>query len=368
MLEGELEGEVAEIVIREARPEDARALNRAIGQIEDETDFLGEPGEYLSWANGFADRLRAQQAKQSAVYLMASQGDEIIGFLTAFAGAVERERGAIFIASVGLRKHWRGHGIGTRLFRAIEDWARARNAWRLELRVDTGNERGLALYKKRGFVVEGRIADAFHVDGERREHFLMGKALRVFDAPSWSPLELEPMPADDPGTLRFAPLRPEEAPLFCRCERLLLAETPFLMKQPEEVLDEAAMAKAIAAASARSDRFALAAFSATGGGEVVVGYGTATREPARRIRHDAFVSLNVLRSHWRQGIGGTLAAHIGSWARENGVSRLTMTIAGHNRGALRFAEAHGFKVEATSPAYAVIDGHTVDRLRLAKLL
>jgi RimJ/RimL family protein N-acetyltransferase len=364
-----LEGEVAEIAIREARAEDARALNRAIGQVEDETEFLGEPGEYLSWADGFAERLRAQQARQSGIHLMASHGGEIIGFLAAFAGATERERGAIFIASVGLRRNWRGRGVGTRLFRAIEDWALARNAWRLELRVDTENAVGLALYRNRGFAVEGKIADAFHVDGGRREHFLMGKPLRTLDAPSWSPLELEPTPSTDPGALRFGRLRPEEAPLLCRWEQQLLAETPFLLKQPQEVLDETVMAKVIAAAeSARTDRFSLAAFSAANGGEAMVGYGSAWKEAPRRMRHDAVVSMNVLRSHWRQGIGGTLAAHIGSWARENGVSRLTMTITGHNRGALRFAEAHGFKIEATSPRYAVIDGRAVDRLRLAKLL
>jgi RimJ/RimL family protein N-acetyltransferase len=363
-----LESEVGEIVIREARPEDARALNRAIGQVEDETEFLGEPGEYLSWAAGFAEHLRAQQERQSGVHLMASHGNEIVGFLAAFAGAVERERGSIFIASVGLRRSWRGRGVGTRLFGAVEDWARARNAWRLELRVDTENERGLALYRKRGFVVDGRIADAFHVDGGRREHFLMGKPLRAIDAPSWAPLELAPAPAGDAGALRFGRLRPEDAPLLCRWERQLLAETPFLLKQPQEVLDEPALARAIAAEAARTDRFSLAAFSAVNGSEVVVGYGSASKEAPRRMRHDAFLSVNVLRSHWRQGIGGTLAAHLGSWARENGVSRLTMTVTGHNRGALRFAEAHGFKIEATSPRYAVIDGRAADRLRLAKLL
>jgi RimJ/RimL family protein N-acetyltransferase len=363
-----LEGEVAEIVIREARPEDARALNRAIGQVEDETEFLGEPGEYLTWAEGFAERLRVQQARQSGIYLMATHGGEIVGFLAAFAGAFERDRGAIYIAGVGLRRPWRGRGVGTRLFHAIEDWARSRHAWRLELRVDTENERGLALYKKRGFLIEGRIADAFHVDGRGREHLLMGKALRAFNAPSWAPLELEPTPGADPGTLRFGRLRPEEAPLLCRWERQLLAETPFLLKQPQEVLDETVMAKAIAADSARSDRFSLAAFSAANGSETVVGYGSAWKEAPRRMRHDAFLSVNVLRSHWRQGIGGTLAAHIGSWARGNGLSRLTMTITGHNRGGLRFAEAHGFKVEATSPRYAMIEDRAVDRLRLAKLL
>jgi RimJ/RimL family protein N-acetyltransferase len=362
------EREAADVVVREALPEDAPALNRAIGKIEEETEFLGEPGESRSWAEGFSERLRAIREKAGGLYLLAMHGDEIIGFLAAFAGTVERARGAIFIASVGLRRAWRGRGIGTRLFVAVEDWARARNAWRLELRVDADNGHGLALYRKRGFAIEGKISNAFYVDGRPRMHCLMGKALCALKAPPWAPLDLAPSPAAEPGTVSFRPLRPEEAPLLCRWERQLLGETPFLLKRPEEVLDASAMAGVIAAELAEAGHFSLAALAVTKDDAAVVGYVNAWKEAPLRMRHDAFVLLNVLRSHWGRGIGGTLAARLEAWARENGVLRLTTVISAHNRRALRFAEARGFRIEAASPHYALVDGGTVDRLRLGKLL
>ena len=63
----------------------------------------------------------------------------------------------IYIAHVGIREAWRGHGVGTKLFVAIEDWARAQGAWRLDLRVDEENARGLALYHKRGSLTQDML-------------------------------------------------------------------------------------------------------------------------------------------------------------------------------------------------------------------
>ena len=50
------------------------------------------------------------------------------------------------------------------------------------------------------------------------------------------------------------------------------------------------------------------------------------------------------------------------------VRRLTTTISAHNTRALRFATARGFRQEAFSPRYAVIDGRVADRVRMGKIL
>jgi RimJ/RimL family protein N-acetyltransferase len=51
---------------------------------------------------------------------------------------------------------WRGRGVGTALLVAAIDWARQRGLHKLSLGVFPGNERALALYRKLGFVEEGR--------------------------------------------------------------------------------------------------------------------------------------------------------------------------------------------------------------------
>src|ERR1700740_2270725 len=135
--------------VRPAVPTDVPALVAAIATIDEETEFLAKPGEYMRrWAPGFAERLAAMNEKGGGVYVLAEGGGEIVGFLGAFAGAMERTRGVVYIGHVGVRSPWRGRGVGSALFAQLEDWARVHGVWRLDLRVDTQNARGLALYTK----------------------------------------------------------------------------------------------------------------------------------------------------------------------------------------------------------------------------
>ncbi len=52
---------------------------------------------------------------------------------------------------------WRGRGVGSALVAAAIDWARARGLHKLALSVFPDNQAAIALYRKFGFVVEGRL-------------------------------------------------------------------------------------------------------------------------------------------------------------------------------------------------------------------
>ena len=101
------------------------------------------------------------------------------GVLGAFAGELRRTRSVVVVGHVGVGAAHRRCGIGTRLLAAAESWARDRHAHRLELRVDEANAAAIALYRRRGFGVEGRIADAVWLNGRWHAHHLMG--LRLLD-------------------------------------------------------------------------------------------------------------------------------------------------------------------------------------------
>jgi RimJ/RimL family protein N-acetyltransferase len=51
---------------------------------------------------------------------------------------------------------WRGRGVGTALVAATIEWARARELHKLTLSVFPQNEAAIALYRKFGFLEEGR--------------------------------------------------------------------------------------------------------------------------------------------------------------------------------------------------------------------
>jgi RimJ/RimL family protein N-acetyltransferase len=358
-----------DFIVRHAVPDDVPALDRAIAAIDEETEFLAKPGEYMQrWAPGFADRLKEMNAKGTGAYVIAAHGDEVIGFLGAFAGPVARTRGVIYVGHVGVRATWRGRGVGTALFTAIEDWARGRGAWRLDLRVDTTNVRGLALYEKRGFAVEGRMVDGARTHGVWRDHFLMTKTLRVLTEPAWGPLELAPTAGAEEGPIALRRLRADDGARLRAFQVRLTGETPFMLTAPGDVADEAAMAKTLAQEVGEPGRFDLVAVVAGENGERIVGHANAEREEATRTRHNAYMSVHTLRSHWRRGIARRLAVGLEAWAREQGVRRLTGQPLAHNARALRFATAWGFQQELVSPCYAVIDGRTVDRVRVVKFL
>jgi RimJ/RimL family protein N-acetyltransferase len=357
-------------IVRPAGPVDVPALTATIATIDEETEFLGLPGEYLRrWAPGFAERLKEMGEKGTSAYFLAEAGGAIIGFLGALAGAYARTRGVVYIAHVGVRAAWRGCGVGSALFAAVEEWARTHGAWRLDLRVDTQNARGLALYTKRGFAVEGRIVDGACTDGVWRDHFLMAKALRTLDAPAWAPLELAPKgEAAGEVPVSFRRLHAEDAARLRVFELQLTGETPFLLMQPADVPDEAAMATNLAEGLKQPGRFDLVATVTGDDGERIVAHALAEREVPTRMQHNAYVSINVLRSHWRRGIGRQLAAAVDAWAREQNVRRLTGLLQAHNTRALRFAASWGFREELVSPRYAVIEGRAADCVRVVKFL
>jgi RimJ/RimL family protein N-acetyltransferase len=353
-------------IVRPAVPADVPALNAAIATVDEETEFLAVPGEYLRrQAPGFAERLAEMNAKGTGAYFLAEHGGEIVGFLGAHAGALKRARGIVYIAHVGVRKAWRGRGVGSALFAAIEDWARAHGAWRLDLRVDTQNARAIALYEKHGFAVEGRVVDGALRDGVWADHFIMAKALRVLTEPAWAPLEL-PAGGEGNDAVSFRATRADDAPRLRAFQLQVVGETPFMLMQAADVPDEATFAKNSADGLKEPGRFDLLATVAGAKGECIVGRALAEREIPTRMQHNAFININVLRSHWGRGIGRQLAAAIDAWAREQKVRRLTGFMLAHNTRALRFAATAGFREELCSPRYAAIDGRAVDRVRLVK--
>jgi len=359
------------VLIRPAQPADGAALIAAAAAIDAETEFLGVAGQRHPWAERPEAELRSLAENKRGVVLLALTADgAIVGYLSAFLGHFTRNRGNLFIAVVGLREAYRGQGIGTRLFETVEAWARERGVWRLELRVSSLNERGQALYRKRGFAVEGSIRGGVFRRGAWTDDFWMGKLIeplpgrplatagtegaRISAGASRTAPRIRPMRAGDGAGFRALDLRFAEI-------------LPFALKLPSEVAAAEAVERDIAANPADPRLWLVATVPGARGGDSVVGFAAGNIEFGFRMQHDAFVNVVVLPEHAGQGLGRRLHGGIESWALDNGARRLTAAVQAPNRAGRAFAAALGYEGEVTMRGYSLIGGRRVDRLRLGKL-
>ncbi|MDR3032872.1 MAG: GNAT family N-acetyltransferase [Kitasatospora sp.] len=87
----------------------------------------------------------------------------------------EADDGTAELISMWVSPAARGRGVGDRLVRAVEDWARQAGAGVLTLAVTDGNDNAIALYRRSGFADTGELGDLMP-DGVSREH-VMAKTL-----------------------------------------------------------------------------------------------------------------------------------------------------------------------------------------------
>ncbi|HLJ19152.1 MAG TPA: GNAT family N-acetyltransferase [Stellaceae bacterium] len=357
------------VTIREALPADAPALVDVIMTINEETEFLGTSEDRPTWAEHPEEGLGEMRERGTGVYFIAVEGGEIVGFLGAFPGNFARTRSIVYVAHVGVRTARRGRGIGPRLFAAVEAWARGRDARRLELRVDVANPRALALYRRAGYEIEGRLPDASLIDGAWHDHYWMSKPLTPELEPRWAPLDLRPpSPRALVGEVTIRALEPGDAARLRSWERTMLGDGPFYVKQIHEQAAVAQIEKEIAESARNPRHFVRGAFVGEAGHERLLGHAGAWFDPWSRSRHDGWVNVNVLREASGLGIGRRLWAGVEAWARENGARRLTGAVQAHNVRGLAFAEAAGLRREALARNYVVIDDRSADRVRLGKVL
>jgi RimJ/RimL family protein N-acetyltransferase len=362
---------VEPVLIRPAEPADGAALIAAAAAIDAETEFLGVPGQRHPWADRPDAELRSLAESGRGVVLLAVTGrGAIVGYLSAFLGHFARNRGDLFIAVVGLRDAYRGQGIGTNLFETIEAWARRRRVWRLELRVSSLNERGLALYTKRGFAVEGTIRRGVFRRGAWTDDFWMGKLIEPLPG-RW----LAAVAAADARTAsRNADLSPQIRPMRAgdgvafRAWDMRMAEVlPYGLKQPSEVAPAEAIERDIAAQPGDPRLWLVATVPGPSDGDSIVAFAAGNIEFGFRMQHDAFVNVAVSPEYQGQGLGGRLHAQIESWALDQGVRRLTASVQAPNDAGRAFAASLGYQAEVTMRCYSRIGGRMVDRLRMGKL-
>jgi ribosomal protein S18 acetylase RimI-like enzyme len=64
--------------------------------------------------------------------------------------------------TISVREAYRGKGVGTALMETAENYAKSKKIRRIELEVFGKNKNAIALYEKRGYVIEGIKKEAVY--------------------------------------------------------------------------------------------------------------------------------------------------------------------------------------------------------------
>ena len=155
-----------ELVIRPVRPEDAPLVHDIRLQREVVRFTTAMPSER---ASGWVGQLGPND------HVMVA---ELEGRVVGLAGLHVRDGKRRHVGFVGMMVHdqFAGRGIGARLLTTLLELADGwLNLTRVELDTMADNERGLRLYRKLGFVEEGRQRNAYFRDGAYVDALLMAR-------------------------------------------------------------------------------------------------------------------------------------------------------------------------------------------------
>lgn len=166
------------MIIRTIHQDDAEQFLQLQKTIAEETSFMiRESDEIRTTVEQQRERITNVLAQDYLTVFVVEHDERLIGFLRASGSNLRRIKHKVYIV-IGILQAFTGQGIGTRLFNEAEQWARQQGMTRMELSVMTGNKRGIALYKKCGFVIEGIQKNAFLINDQYSDDYIMAKLLK----------------------------------------------------------------------------------------------------------------------------------------------------------------------------------------------
>ncbi len=140
-----------ELIIRKVTVEDANEIVMLVKKVMGEVSFFPkESGEFDLTAED-----EAEYIKNTSLFLVAEIYGKIVGSTTLQKGSTKRTS---HVADFGITilKEYSGLKIGTLLVEEVIKWCKENQVEKIELDVFEENTPAIALYKKFGFIEEGR--------------------------------------------------------------------------------------------------------------------------------------------------------------------------------------------------------------------
>jgi len=163
---------IAEYRIRPAATADTRSFLELFALVVAEGRYIRTDAMRRS-RRFYRQRLAAAWTRDEATIVAVDRAGTVIGQL-----GISREEHPVtrHVASIGMMVHprWRGRGVGSALMDKALEWAREMGVEKMALSVYPDNEPARALYRKFGFVEEGRLSGHSKKAVGYRDEIVMG--------------------------------------------------------------------------------------------------------------------------------------------------------------------------------------------------
>ncbi|MBR6090361.1 MAG: GNAT family N-acetyltransferase [Anaerolineaceae bacterium] len=140
---------------------------------------------------------------------------------------------------------------------------------------------------------------------------------------------------------------PEDAAGMLHYMKIMLGETPFLLRTPEE-FNYTPEEEAQILAGRKNDPRSLMLVAETGG-RIIASADVCSHGSKSRVRHRAELGISVRKDYWHQGIGSVLMERLVSFAKKTDFEQIELTVESKNQRALRLYLKNGFMVYGTRP-------------------
>jgi RimJ/RimL family protein N-acetyltransferase len=166
------------LIIRQAVPDDAPRLLTFAEATSRESDFLSfGPGEFGYKEAQERAFIHDCESSNSRLFILGEIDDDLMAVLTFSAGDRPRHRHSGEFGVSVRRSAW-GRTIGSLMIDTLIGWAQSGGViTKINLRVRTDHARAIALYKRKGFAIEGTLTRAVRINGQYFDQFWMGLEL-----------------------------------------------------------------------------------------------------------------------------------------------------------------------------------------------
>jgi len=167
-----------EVIISQAKKEDAKLMIDFYNVVGGETDFLSfGKNQFIKNLIEYEGFLETTKEEANSIILIAKIDDKIIGIASINSSSKDRFKhvGEFGIVIV---KQYCGLGLGKKIMDYLVEWSKSNGITKkISLVTNENNYRAIDLYKKVGFEVEGILKKDNYVNGIYSNSIMMGLIL-----------------------------------------------------------------------------------------------------------------------------------------------------------------------------------------------